>query len=69
MASDVHTSTHPDAVVLLNVVEEVLESPEPPRPAEQATMHADGHPCRAFLAFGIEHVEDLTADLDQALKS
>src|SRR5574341_1153308 len=54
---DVDAARDPDAVVALDVVEELLQRAHAPGAAEQAAVHADGHHLGCVFAFGVEHVE------------
>jgi hypothetical protein len=56
---DIDASTHPDAIVPLDVIEEALKRDETPRSPQQATMHADRHHFRPVSALGVENVESI----------
>ena len=57
MGGDLLARTDPDPLVLLDIIEETLQGAEAPRPAKQATVHADRHHLRRLFPLFIQHIK------------
>ena len=59
MASDIHTSRYPDTIMGFYVIEESLQGPKAPRPANQPTVETNGQHFWRVLTLGLKHVEGI----------
>ena len=57
MARDVDAPANPDALVLLDRIEEAHERSETPGPTDETAMKADRHHLRRVRAFGMKDIE------------
>ena len=62
---DINPSSHPDAIMRLEMIEKSLQCPHPAWTAQQSAMHADTHHRRALCAFRIEHIEAIAQILEK----
>ena len=57
VVSNLLTRTHPNAVVLLDIIEKTLQRAKTSRTPQQTAMHANGHHFRRAFPLFIQHIE------------
>ena len=57
VASNIHTTAHPDTLVRLHVIQETLQGAEAARTADQTAMQTDGQHLGSLFTFFVEHVK------------